>query len=121
MIKNPLNYADNELKTNLVIIQIFFNFQGEYCCMEKTCEIGIFKFNWNGEYNACSSNANSSLKLNICHKNFEARHNKIPFKLSIRGEKRLEQKKSIALNGLVNTQTFNKIYNENISDPSKLQ
>jgi hypothetical protein len=84
-------------------------------CRNITCEIGEFKISWNG----VKEHASAIINLTVSHKNFEASHEKANFKPSVRGEKRMEQKKSIALNGLVNTQSFNSVYNQALCDPSK--
>jgi len=95
--------------------KFFFISLGVFICQENTCEIGEYKMEAKG-FNDASKNM-----INICviHKNFQASHDKISFKLSVRGEKREEQKKEIALKGIQNCATLNAIFNHNISDPSK--
>lgn len=56
--------------------------------------------------------------MNVIFNTVDVSHEKLKKNIAISGEKRLEQKFSLAANGICNTQSFNSIYNANINDPS---
>lgn len=84
---------------------------GKFICIDKTCEISNFK---------CSAkrDIHRNVEVHVFFDNKEVSHEKILNKLIIMGEKRWDQKFSLAANGICNTQSFNSIYNSTINDPS---
>jgi len=93
------------------------NLKGQFICKARVCEIGEFKLEAEAEeFNDSSKN---TINISISHRNFQVSHEKICHKISVRGEKRDEQKKEIALKGIQNCVNLNAIFNQNAIDPSE--
>ena len=88
---------------------------------------------WKGEYNCKNNNCNigkfigkavkidDEIEVTFTFANLESNHEKLKEGLRITREKRLEQQKSLAINGASNVIHFNDLYNQTVNDPSKFK
>ena len=87
--------------------------KGNYHCVEKKCEIGLFR--------AVAVEKENEIEVSITFANLEPRHQKLSVQLIISRDRRLEQQKSLAISGASNCIHFNNLFNETVTDPSKIK
>jgi len=87
--------------------------KGDYHCLDKNCNVKVFK--------AEGVKKIDNIEVTITFKKSEPNHEKLTTPLRITREKRLDQQKSLAINGVSNCIHFNDLYNETVNNPSNLK
>jgi hypothetical protein len=100
-----LRNIDNRLKKKSL-------WDGKYHCIHTDCEIS--------EYNCYAEKKNNEIFIHVEYFERTVSHDTLVKKLRVTGDQRVSQQYSLVANGILNTQTFNALYNSNINDPSKI-
>ena len=85
--------------------------EGNYFCIDSTCGM---KFKCRAKQLA------NQVSVHVYFSDSLVSHDKIVKKLRISGVERTSQQYSLVVNGILNTQSFNQIYNSSINDPSMI-